>query len=218
LSGEYFRLHWPITALDTTIAHLMIRQLKGGWPFQQAFTPNLVLLDFRPSTFVETLAMQVIMSRMNPGSAHILLARHYEEQGDLPAAAREFNVLPRLVYIEAYALLDRARAYIRCGKSREALPLLLASVQEEEIPLALRLAGEILLEQGEYDKALQYLLRARKLNPAHPKILADLVRAYLRTGQKEMARQEFVQLQRLHGSDSLVVELEKQFQSYRGGR
>ena len=143
LPAEYYRRNWPVTELDTTVASLMVRQLENGWPFKTRATENRFLLDFRPGTPVEDLALRVIFGGMSADRAHFLLARHYEALGDSAKARREYAVIPCLVHIEAYACLDRARSFLRAGLPDQALPLLLKSLETEEIPLARRLAKEI---------------------------------------------------------------------------
>jgi tetratricopeptide (TPR) repeat protein len=96
-----------------------------------------------------------------------MLARRYESLGDFSAANREYDAITRLVFVEAYAYLDRAKAFLRASLPDSALALLEKSIALEKIPLALRLAGSILVRQGRYQEAVLVLEEARKKIPLH---------------------------------------------------
>jgi len=158
---------WPMTPLDSTVASVMIRQLKSGWPFRPAGNEDRYLLNFLPRSEIEALALEVIYQRMTPEQAHYMLARRYESLGDFSAANREYDAITRLVFVEAYAYLDRAKAFLRASLPDSALALLEKSIALEKIPLALRLAGSILVRQGRYQEAVLVLEEARKKIPLH---------------------------------------------------
>jgi tetratricopeptide (TPR) repeat protein len=210
-----YRKSWPITELDTTIASLMVRQLKNGWPFKPPGTENRFLPDFRPGTPVEDLALRVIFGEMSADRAHFLLARRAEALGEPENAGLDYAVIPRLVFIEAYALLDRAGAFIRAGQPGQALPLLLKSLESEEIPLACRLAGEITLRQGRPDEAIPLLEKALAGNPSHPGLLYDLCLAHFRNGNRAGAEAFYETLRRRFPHSAESAELSGLFESSR---
>jgi lysophospholipase L1-like esterase/thioredoxin-like negative regulator of GroEL len=187
LPADYYRATWPITALDSTIADLTVKQLKGGWPFKPQFSENRTLLDFKPGSMLESLALKVIFDEIKTDEAHFMLAKHFEESGNIKAAIKEYDALTHLLFIEAYIYLDRAKAFIRASENDRALYFLHKSLQQEEIPLANRLAGEIYIKKGEYDKAIYFLERAYHKIPDNPSVLYDLCIAYVKQGQSEKA-------------------------------
>ena len=197
LPAETYRNTWPVTALDSTIAALTIRNLKGGWPFVPKFTENRTLLDFQPESRIESLALDVIFEKLNLGEAHFILAQDYEGQNAFKKAKREYDVLSALIFIEAYSCLNRAQAFLRAGREDEALPLLIKSLENEDIPLANRLAGEIYLRQGKILPAIDYLEKAHRKITDHPGLLYDLSVAYFQNHQIGKAEQLYKQLNRL---------------------
>ncbi len=157
LAANHYRATWPVTAIDTTIAALMIRHLKGGWPFSPKYAVNRTLIDFKPTSLVESLAHKVILNEMGLDEAHYFLARRYEKQNDIKLANKEYDALTHLIFIEAYSYLDRGQAFLRAEKYDEALKLLQESLKHEEIPLARRLISEIYLKMEDGEKERNYL-------------------------------------------------------------
>jgi tetratricopeptide (TPR) repeat protein len=197
LPAETYRNTWPITVLDSTIADLTIRNLKNGWPFVSNLTENRTLLDFHPKSQIETLALNVIFEKMNLGEAHFILAQQYESQHAFKKAKKEYDLLSTLIFIEAYSYLNRAQAYLRAGRDEEALPLLEKSLEDEEIPIANRLAGEIYLRRGELQLSIEYLEKALMKINDHPDLLYDLSLAYYKNHQITEAERMYKRLRRL---------------------
>jgi hypothetical protein len=147
-SNEY-KDNWPLTALDSTIAALMLQQLKAGWPFQPMSGENRILLDYKAQSIIESLALKVIFDQISVDQAHLLLAQHYDQANEHQLATREYDALSYLVFIEAYSYLNRARAFLRAKKDKQALEMLQESLKREKILLAERLVNEINLRLEE---------------------------------------------------------------------
>jgi hypothetical protein len=147
-SSGWYRSNWPITTLDTTLAVLIMKNLKSDWPFQ-AFEKNKPFLKrFKPSSMVEDLALRILKEKITVGDAHLILAGRYEAIGDTYSANREYDVLTHLVLIEAYHYLWRAEAFLRRGQKWEALAMLEFSLSLENIPQAQRLYRQLIHETG----------------------------------------------------------------------
>ena len=207
LPAEQYRTAWPMTALDSTMADLTVKQLKGGWPFKPQFTENKTLLDFKPGSMLESLALKVIFDETKIDQAHFMLAKHFEESGHIKAAAEEYDVLTHLLFIDAYSYLDRAKAFMRASENGRALYFLNKSLQQEEIPLANRLAGEIHIKNEEYDKAVYFLEKAYHKVPGNPSVLYDLCIAYAKQGQSEKANHYYRMYAQKFSGDHHLAEL-----------
>jgi tetratricopeptide (TPR) repeat protein len=196
----HYRKTWPVTGLDSAIADLMIRQLMAGWPFRPAGTENRALKDFRPGSMNQALALDVILQKTSAEAAHYAHARHSEASGDTASAQRDYDAITRLVFIEAYAYLDRGLAFLRSGNKDNALRMFEKSLESEEIPLALRLAGSIHLEKGNFRESIRLLEKARGRNPARADVVHDLCLAYFRAGEPDKAADCYDALRKTNAS------------------
>jgi tetratricopeptide (TPR) repeat protein len=138
-TSAWYRKNWPISALDTMIAGLVIRNLKSDWPFKSAENRKPFLIQFEPGNMIEELAMLVLKEKVTVGDAHLMLARKYEADGDFNSANREYDVITHLVFIQAYHYLWRAETFMRRGHKKEALAMLDSSLALENIPQARQL-------------------------------------------------------------------------------
>jgi tetratricopeptide (TPR) repeat protein len=142
-TSPWYRNHWPVTALDTMIASLIMRNLKSGWPFRSSDKSDPFLIRFKPGNTIEDLALRVLKEQVEVGKAHLILASQYEAAGAMQLANREYDVLTHLVFIEAYHYLWRAEAFLRRGQKPEALTMLDSSLKLENIPQARRLYEQV---------------------------------------------------------------------------
>jgi len=209
LDTDIYRLNWPITNLDSTVAEFLIRQLKGGWPFQPKFTKNRTLLDHQPKSIIEDLALKIIFDDISIDQAHYQLAQHYEKEQDYKNAKREYDVLTHLVYIEAYSYLNRAKAFYRANKFEDALIMIEECLRREKIPIAYRLAGDIYLSTGQSNKAIIQYEEALSIWPKNQEVLYSLCLAYHQRGTNQAAQNTLHRLKTLYPEDSRIVSLEK---------
>jgi len=209
LPAKYYRTNWPFTELDSTVASLLIKQLRGGWPFQPVFTENRTLLDYKPESMVDKLALNVIFDKTSIEEAHLILAQYYDEINNTRNATREYDVLSHLVFIEAYSYLVRAQALLRGEKYVQALAMLKESLTREEIPLAYRLSGEICLKLGKSHDAIRYFEKARIKTPYNSEVLYGLCLAYSQSEKNDKARLVLKQFKSHHPDDLRIKNLEE---------
>ena len=83
-----------LTELDSVHAAIVIRHLKGSWPFQPKGLPNRFVENFKSANHIEEIAFQVLPSEgYNLISGHTELGEYYEKQGELDKAFAEYNAL-----------------------------------------------------------------------------------------------------------------------------
>jgi lysophospholipase L1-like esterase len=214
LPEDEYRENWPITDLDSTVAELLVRQLKGGWPFKSRFTENRTLLDYQPRSMIESLALQVIYDEISIDKAHFVLAQHFDKINEHQRATREYDAITCLVFIEAYSYLNRAKAFLRANKYAQALEMLQESLKREKIPLAYRLAGEIYLRAGESENAIWFFEKARAEVTHNREVLYGLCLAYKQSGKMDEARQVFEQFNNHFPDDPRIMKLEQVLSTY----
>ena len=93
-----------------------------------------------------------------------------------------------------------------------SLKFLEKSLAEEEIPIAYRLAGEIYLQKGDYQKSVQLLEKAKNLSPENPVIFYHLCRTYHLAGREQEALRLFREMQAFFPASSYVQELRPFFE------
>jgi len=88
MSAAWYRENWPISDLDHTIADLILKNLKSGWPFQSIQNQKFFFQQFVPRNPIESLAMCVLQDSISVGEAHFLLAKQFESKKDFLAAKK----------------------------------------------------------------------------------------------------------------------------------
>ncbi len=196
--AAYYRKIWGHTELDSLYGDLRVRILKGGWPFQPKATPNRALLDYRPTTMAESLAVKVWQDdHFNLERAHVALADYYEKRGDYLAAYREFNALICLTPYNSSPYLRAADVLIKAKQFDAALPLLYESLEREETAFANKWIGTILLNRNQAQQALPYLEKAHAQNRSDPQLLYNLSGAYALTANYQKARDALDELDKI---------------------
>ncbi len=212
--ASYYQQNWGMTPLDTLYANLRIRVLKGNWPFKPRWVKNTALLEYRPQTKAESLAVQIILDRrMTTERAHVELARYYERQGRFLEAFREYYALVYATPHNISPYIFAANMLIKAKQFDSALPLLYASMRVKETAFALKWIGQILLERGEIGQALPYLEKAYSATPQDPQLLYNLSGAYALQKRYEQAKMLLRQLESISpnfpGARNLMQQLEQ---------
>ncbi|MCB0275376.1 MAG: tetratricopeptide repeat protein [Calditrichaeota bacterium] len=186
-SADYQR-NWGKTAVDSLYGDLRIRILKGGWPFKPKSEPNRALLDYRPTTLAESLAVRVWQDdTFNLERAHVELANHYEKKRDYDAAFEEYKALMALTPYNSSPFLRGADMLIKGQRFNQALPVLRESLKREESAFANKWIGTILLNNNRIQQSLPFLEKAVKMAGDDPQLLYNLSGAYALDQQFEKA-------------------------------
>jgi tetratricopeptide (TPR) repeat protein len=184
-----------ITELDSVYAALVVRHLKGSWPFQPKGLPNRFAQTFKAQNFLEDFAFKILPDdNYNLEAAHMELGKYYENRGEFAKAFNEYYALitsiPHEVdfYRKAVAVLLENKDYDK------ALPLLEKSLKYKKNDFAYKWIGQIALMKDDYKKAVLYLQKA-DLNEAQ--VVFNLSRACYLNKQWNKGEEYFIRLQNL---------------------
>ena len=121
-------------------------------------------------------------------------------RGRADAAIQSFERAIELNPSAAMAYAQLGRALLRKGRNPEALEhfhyAMRLSPRDPLLPYWLAFAGSGALDQGNYDKAIEYLDRAVMLAPGHPRMTLALIAAHAQAGHVDEARRQLEQLQK----------------------
>jgi tetratricopeptide (TPR) repeat protein len=196
--SQFYLENWGMTRLDTLVAEINIRYLKGSWPFQPRALPNRSLDGYRPTNKLESLVYQILVNeKVSLEIGHYELAQYYQQQRDYEAALREYKALNFIVPQEASFYHYSAEILLKMNRFDEALTVLLKSLRYQDTFFANKWCGQIYLKNGENYLAVEYLEKARRMQERDPQLLFNLVRAYLEIQNQEEARRYFDRLKKL---------------------
>lgn len=191
----YYRENWGFTELDSAYADIRIRILKGNWPFQPKSLPNRALVDYRPASKAESLAVNVWLDKStNLERAHVALAEYYENRGQYEPAFKEYRSLTFITPFNVSPYLRAAQMLIKLQDFARALPYLETSLKLEETAYANKWLGTIMLNDGRVKDALPFLEKAAKLSPEDPQLIYNLSGAYALNKQYDLAKQTLQKL------------------------
>jgi tetratricopeptide (TPR) repeat protein len=190
-------------------------RLKGGWPFTKQLGPNLVLAQYEPTSKIESVATNVLISgKFTLEQGHIELGKYYESTGEREKAFEEYNALMYTVpYFDLFYQLA-AKALVEMKKYDKAREVLEESLKYQETAFAYQWIGQIYLIKNETDKGIEFLERARAVGVQDDAVLYNLARAYFNTGRWEQGDDILNRLRTTGTADhSLISLLEEQRES-----
>lgn len=207
--NSFYERNWPFTYLDSVYAEIGIAQLKGGWPFKKS-GPNTVLYEYPSKTKEDTLVLQILKTGdLTLELAHIEMARYFERIGEFEKAFEEYRSLiytvPHLdlFYEPAVKLCVSAKQYNR------ALKILYEGLKYNDSFFMVKWIGQLHLVLRNTQKGIDFLERARNLNPKDTQLLYNLARAYYNLIQMEKGDAVLMQLKEVAPNATLVEELEQ---------
>lgn len=78
--------------LDKAYADIRIRILKGNWPFKAKNVRNRALIDYKPGSRAESLAVNIWLKKdINLERGHVQLAERYEKQAQSAEGIRRIQ-------------------------------------------------------------------------------------------------------------------------------
>ena len=177
-----------VTLLDSLIGEIRLRRLKGSWPFKPAGSFATDLIETEGRTFEEARALEVFREERQRTEVLEELRKYYVGEGRF-ADARDAAVAIAMRFpFLGKPLADAGDAAMAMGRLDEALSYYDRSLDREESGIAHRMAGTIILQQGDRERAIPHLKRALELEPGHPQSLYNLAGALALSGDVEEAR------------------------------
>ena len=184
------------TELDSVYASLVIKHLKGGWPFKSKNTVNSFFQTFRPKNKLEEISFKIMKEKnYNLESGHMELGEYYESKGNLDAAYSEYLALIHSISHERLFYEKAVRVLLKQKKYNLASKLLLESIKVNKSDFALKWLGQIALMNKKYNEAIKYLLEA---NHNDDQVLFNLSRSYYHEKNKSDGDKIFMKLTQNH--------------------
>ncbi len=146
------------------------------------------------------------MLQLYPGKSdlHFELANAYADNGELQQAVDALNKLEKSTGIAEMITLNKFRLYSLMNQKEKAFKEIRQIIDKNPAdPRYLILMGDLLTEDEQYKKALQYYQEAKSIDPAYPALILSMVNYYEKTNDKPAAQAE---LQRAITNTSLDVE------------
>ena len=170
-----------ITDLDSVYASLVVKKLKGSWPFKSENYTNNFLKNYKPKTYLERISLKVMKSEnYNLEAGRMDLAKLYESKNNFKKAYKEYEALIASIPHETQFYENAATALLKMKKFDSADSLLNLSMQYKESNFANKWIGQIALMKENYGKAATYLCRA---NGNDSQVVFNLARAYYHLGE-----------------------------------
>ncbi len=189
LAGRSYRAQWGVTALDRALARISVMKLTDHWPFTSVAAAGENLERYRPESRIETLALEVYNGERDLIQAHLALAREYQEQGDIDAAAAEYQAIIELFPFDQSVYRAAAWALLKADRIDAARPIILRSLRVEPTAESYKWLGQIAFRHAEYPQAVAYFEQALELYTTdNPQVIDLLAQAYEHTGQTDKAR------------------------------
>jgi tetratricopeptide (TPR) repeat protein len=199
IPADRARLDVLHTQLDSTLGSWHVRRLLNNWPFQKQGVTRADTL--RISTFVDSLALDVLTGDASWFDATVELGAGYEQRGDLSSALRAALALADEHPYLASPYLKAANLLLRQGRYSTAVEYYRAADDREASLEARRRAGGLLVRRGRFEEAVPWLRRALELDAADRSALFDLAVAYAALGRPDEARSRARELLNLNPED-----------------
>jgi len=194
-----------ITELDSVYAAIVIRHLKGSWPFQPKGLPNRFLENFRPANHIEEIAFRILPSEhYNLISGHTELGDYYKSQGDLDKAFLEYNALVTSIPYEPEFYRYAAIVLITQKNYDRAYELLWRSLRYKESLFADKWIGQIAFMKNNFKEAISFLLKA---DLSDEQVVFNLSRTYYNDNQWVKGEEFYQRLKNLAPKSEYVTYL-----------
>jgi len=206
--SSYYRHHWGFTPLDSAYAALNIAQLKGGWPFKKS-GPNLVAYQYVPASKPDSIALHILKtgeSTLELG--HIELAKYYENIGEFEKAFKEYKALIYTVPNLDLFYEPAVRFLISRNEYSWAQEILIGGYKYNDSFFMAKWIGQLNLVLNNTQRGIEFLEKARQLEPDDVQMLFNLARAYYNTYELKKGDSVVDHLKKIAPKSDLVAQIE----------
>ncbi len=210
-NAETWKQKWGISPLDSGVAELNIRYLKGGWPFKEKWEPNLSFENYKPKEIEKKLALEVVTnSALGLESAHIQLANEYKKKGDLGKAAETYLSLIHAIPFELSFYQEAVDLLFQLKRYAEAKYILEIGVNHGHGKWAHKMLSQSKLMLGDIAGAIPDLEMALQNNPDDESVISNLHQAYLYMEKSDEVSELVNLLEDRNASLDLLMKLNDQ--------
>ncbi len=185
-----------VTELDQEVALMRVKMLTAGWPFKPEIKSN-PLSVVSPQNYIQNLALDFWQREITWERAHVLLAKHFIEQGKLDSAAMEYKALIKYTPINASPYIYLAKIYLLQKKFDELQSILLPTLELEPTAFAHKWIGIVYLNNNKVKPAVNHLEKAFEMEPKDLQIMYNLCGAYALDGNLNKSKELTEQLLKL---------------------
>jgi lysophospholipase L1-like esterase len=205
--------NFPFTKLDSTFAEMRIILLTGQYPFVPKGTPNFRMKNYKMTSFVDTLSMQIFNREVKWETAHSILAEHYLKKNDIKSFIREIDVIiqERPYFDQPYEYLTKT--LIDSGYVDYAMPYLIKLHSFKPGYFTYKWLGQIYLHNKNYSKSLPYLQKAVSFPEADYQVWYNLSGSYYFNNETDNAIDAVEKSLSLNPQNPLARELYNQLKS-----
>jgi tetratricopeptide (TPR) repeat protein len=210
-SSQWYRQHWGYTALDSLAADILIRKLKGGWPFKPDSIVNTFIRNYQPQSFIDSIAYQAVRyDDISMASAHKTLAKYYLVNNRPDKAIDEYEAVIVSEPFQINYLLELGDILFDLKKYNDAIAVYQEALQLNRDSYALSRIGEGFLMISDYLSALPYLeeIHRRDAEFRKTKVICQLYAAYTGSGKTAQAEQFYKKYHKI--IDESVIDSSKQ--------
>lgn len=194
-----------LTKLDSVYSALVIKHLKGSWPFQPKGLPNRFAQSFQPSNHIEEMAFRILPGdNFNLEAAHMELGKYYESKGELNKAFSEYYALITSIPHEMEFYQKAVTVLLKEKEYNKAEQLLGKSLKYKENSFAYKWIGQIALMKDNYKKAISFL---EKANLRDDQVIFNLCRACYLSDQWDKGEEYFLRLRNLSSKSKYISYL-----------
>ena len=195
LPSRAFEEAWGFTKLDSVYAEMIIRHLKGSWPFVQDGRPNTFMTQFAPQTIEEQIAFRTL--RDGEGTleqGHLKLAAEYEKNKEFAKAYKEYFALIYTVPTLELFYEPLVQLLLKLNKHELALQILFEALKYQDSAFVHKWIGQIYLVLDETARGIRYMENALKREPNDEQTVYNIARAYYKIGRIKNGDQQLEKL------------------------
>jgi tetratricopeptide (TPR) repeat protein len=176
----------PYSPLDEQVASIRLAILKNSYPFVPKGQPNLFLRNFKPTSFLESLALNVLQEKVMYDVAHLQAAERSMAQGDTVASRQELESLTAKFPLNEPVWSNAARVLVKQQRYDLALRYFLRAAALKPTAYSTKWIGQILLTQNNAKDAARYLEQSISLGSAKDaQVYYNLAGAYYNLNQPD---------------------------------